>query len=115
MVAPARHKYWCEACDFVCKASPYGHPLCPHCSKPGAAVRMTAMGRIWKPGPKGSRMRHYPEGFRLYESGGRDTGGYMIWKARIVGAQGYHQQQAALPPRAWSQRRPGDGKLRRAA
>jgi hypothetical protein len=101
----ARHKFWCETCDFVCKARPGSNPLCPHCSRPGADVSMTHMGTIWKPGPKGDRMRHYPEGFRQYTIV-HYPGGYR-YERRVIGGHGYHRDQPAGP--RW---RPAGEKLR---
>lgn len=55
-----RYKFWCQPCDVVCKGRPGVRTLCPHCGN-----KMLAMGVVWKPGPKGNRLKHYPEGYRL--------------------------------------------------
>lgn len=49
-----KEKFWCQACDHVCKAPVGGTPHCPHCRKP-----MLNMGHRWRPGKKGKRsMEH---------------------------------------------------------
>lgn len=97
-----KEKFWCETCDHVCKAPNGWTPKCPTCG-----VKMLNMGHRWRPGPKGDRFRHYPEGYRVSVRAA-DSGGYPpLFETRVFGARGYHPQQAERP--AW---RPSGTKLR---
>jgi hypothetical protein len=76
----AKVKWWCEKCDHVAKSN--GKPRCPTCREP-----MRWMGKVWKPGPKGNRFKHYPEGYRLT----RYSGYGLVYITETLGGHGYQQ------------------------
>jgi len=45
-----KEKFYCKACDHVCKAPLGWTPKCPTCCEP-----MLNMGHRWRPGRKGKR------------------------------------------------------------
>lgn len=96
-----KEKYYCQACDHVCKA-PLGVTVtCPGCREP-----MLNMGHRWRPGPKGDRFRHYPEGFKIRVRVSMSV--YPpVFRTIILGGHGYRLQQRERP--LWQ---PGGLKMR---
>jgi hypothetical protein len=82
-----KEKFYCEPCDHVCKAPLGWQVTCPTCREP-----MLNMGHRWRPGPKGDRMRHYPEGYRVHVR----EGDVYPPKFRVVtvGGHGYKTRPA---------------------